>query len=308
MLTADGQIKLLDFGIAMDEAARRLTWFGLTPPVGTPDYMAPEQVRGKRGDVRTDVYALGTMLYEMITGELPYPHGQRARDDADEAQPGPAAAERGHVRASIRRSKRSSCTRSSARPGSVTRRRRRCSRTSRTRRRSSFAIGRARQGVPLFDRLHIPRRILGPRRSRARHRHAAHPDLGQRQAAAHARRDPCRRSPGPPAAAGEHGRTLAQPRVGPRLRVPRDVHAARVRDGRDGVHPLEERRSHDGDELRHLPDRHRGVLARRVRHRDGRRRGVAVARPGRRPTTWSWAFTSGRRFFGLHRVARSSGS
>ncbi len=59
----------------MDEAARRLTWFGLSPPVGTPDYMAPEQVRGKRGDVRTDIYALGTMLYEMITGGLPYEAG-----------------------------------------------------------------------------------------------------------------------------------------------------------------------------------------------------------------------------------------
>ncbi len=75
LITPDGKIKLIDFGIAMDEAARRLTWFGLTPPVGTPDYMAPEQVRGKRGDARTDVYALGTMLYEMITGELPYAHG-----------------------------------------------------------------------------------------------------------------------------------------------------------------------------------------------------------------------------------------
>jgi serine/threonine protein kinase len=71
----DGKIKLLDFGIAMDEEARRLTWFGLSPPLGTPDYMAPEQIRGRRGDVRTDVYALGTMLYEMITGELPYASG-----------------------------------------------------------------------------------------------------------------------------------------------------------------------------------------------------------------------------------------
>ena len=75
LLGADGKIKLLDFGIAMDEAARRLTWFGLTPPVGTPDYMAPEQVRGRRGDARTDIYALGTMLYEMVTAELPYPQG-----------------------------------------------------------------------------------------------------------------------------------------------------------------------------------------------------------------------------------------
>jgi serine/threonine-protein kinase len=75
LVGADGKVKLLDFGIAMDEEARRLTWFGLSPPVGTPDYMAPEQVRGKRGDVRTDVYALGTMLYEMITGDLPYTAG-----------------------------------------------------------------------------------------------------------------------------------------------------------------------------------------------------------------------------------------
>jgi len=72
LIGSDGRVKLLDFGIAMDESARRLTWFGLSPPIGTPDYMAPEQVKGKRGDVRTDVYALGTMLYEMITGALPF--------------------------------------------------------------------------------------------------------------------------------------------------------------------------------------------------------------------------------------------
>jgi serine/threonine-protein kinase len=75
LLTPSGEVKLLDFGIAMDEAARRLTWFGLSPPVGTPDYMAPEQVRGKRGDVRTDVYALGTLFYEMLTGEVPFVAG-----------------------------------------------------------------------------------------------------------------------------------------------------------------------------------------------------------------------------------------
>jgi serine/threonine-protein kinase len=75
LITPEGQVRLIDFGIAMDEAARRLTWFGLSAPIGTPDYMAPEQVRGKRGDVRTDVYALGTILYQMITGELPYAGG-----------------------------------------------------------------------------------------------------------------------------------------------------------------------------------------------------------------------------------------
>src|SRR5580700_5591995 len=72
LVTADGQVKIMDFGIALDESARRLTWAGLQSTIGTPDYMAPEQVAGRRGDVRTDIYALGTILYEMLTGELPY--------------------------------------------------------------------------------------------------------------------------------------------------------------------------------------------------------------------------------------------
>ena len=72
MVTADGKIKIMDFGIALDESARRLTWSGLSSTIGTPDYMAPEQVAGRRGDNRTDIYALGVILYEMLTGNLPY--------------------------------------------------------------------------------------------------------------------------------------------------------------------------------------------------------------------------------------------
>jgi serine/threonine-protein kinase len=72
LVDADGGIKLLDFGIALDDASRRLTWAGFSTTVGTPDYMAPEQVSGRRGDVRTDIYAVGTILYEMLTGRLPY--------------------------------------------------------------------------------------------------------------------------------------------------------------------------------------------------------------------------------------------
>jgi serine/threonine-protein kinase len=72
LITAAGQVKILDFGIALDESKRRLTWVGLSSTVGTPDYMAPEQVGGRRGDARTDVYALGTILYEMITAHLPH--------------------------------------------------------------------------------------------------------------------------------------------------------------------------------------------------------------------------------------------
>ncbi len=72
LLTDDGRVKILDFGIALFVAERRLTWQGLSHTVGTPDYMAPEQIRGRRGDPRTDVYALGTLLYEMLTCHLPF--------------------------------------------------------------------------------------------------------------------------------------------------------------------------------------------------------------------------------------------
>ncbi len=69
----DGNVTLMDFGIALRLASRRLTFSHLSNAVGTPDYMAPEQVRGERGDARTDVYALGVVLYELLTGRVPYP-------------------------------------------------------------------------------------------------------------------------------------------------------------------------------------------------------------------------------------------
>jgi serine/threonine-protein kinase len=72
ILGSDGRVKLLDFGIALDKASRRLTWAGFSSTLGTPDYMAPEQIAGRRGDVRTDVYAAGVLLYEMLTGGLPF--------------------------------------------------------------------------------------------------------------------------------------------------------------------------------------------------------------------------------------------
>jgi serine/threonine protein kinase len=72
MVGADDSIKLIDFGIAMKEDARRLTFTELSPALGTPDYIAPEQVKGQRGDQRSDIYALGVMLYEMLAGQPPY--------------------------------------------------------------------------------------------------------------------------------------------------------------------------------------------------------------------------------------------
>lgn len=72
MLCKDGTVRILDFGIAKAGNARRLTYGGFSPTMGTPDYIAPEQVQGKRGDCRTDIYALGAMLYEMTTGFAPY--------------------------------------------------------------------------------------------------------------------------------------------------------------------------------------------------------------------------------------------
>jgi serine/threonine-protein kinase len=72
MICNDGSIRIMDFGIAKFEGQRRLTFGGFTPTMGTPDYMAPEQVKGKRGDPRTDIYALGAILYEMITGSPPF--------------------------------------------------------------------------------------------------------------------------------------------------------------------------------------------------------------------------------------------
>jgi serine/threonine protein kinase len=72
MVGAEDEIHLIDFGIAGSAGARRLTFAHFSQSMGTPDYISPEQVRGKRGDARSDVYALGVMLYEMLTGAVPF--------------------------------------------------------------------------------------------------------------------------------------------------------------------------------------------------------------------------------------------
>ena len=72
LVTPDDRLVIGDFGTAALEGARRLTWKHLAESLGTPDYMSPEQVQGERGDARSDVYALGVMLYEMLTGRVPF--------------------------------------------------------------------------------------------------------------------------------------------------------------------------------------------------------------------------------------------
>src|SRR5215471_13429243 len=72
MIDAEDRIKLIDFGIAANAGSRRITFTKLSATMGTPDYISPEQVKGKRGDARSDLYALGVMLYEMLTGKTPF--------------------------------------------------------------------------------------------------------------------------------------------------------------------------------------------------------------------------------------------
>jgi serine/threonine-protein kinase len=72
LVSTDNEVKIVDFGTAMLDGARRLTFRGMTDGVGTPDYMSPEQIQGQRGDRRSDIYAWGIIAYELLTGRVPF--------------------------------------------------------------------------------------------------------------------------------------------------------------------------------------------------------------------------------------------
>jgi len=72
LITPDGEPVIIDFGLALTKGAHRITYSNLSSAAGTPEYMAPEQVEGQRGDRRTDLYALGIMFYELLTGKPPF--------------------------------------------------------------------------------------------------------------------------------------------------------------------------------------------------------------------------------------------
>lgn len=70
MIDKEGNTKIMDFGIARSVKAKGITGSGVM--IGTPEYMSPEQVEGEKIDHRSDIYSLGVVLYEMVTGEVPF--------------------------------------------------------------------------------------------------------------------------------------------------------------------------------------------------------------------------------------------
>jgi serine/threonine protein kinase len=75
----NSEIKLIDFGLASCGTLPDLLALDLQNPQGTPWYIAPEQLLGKRSDPRCDIYSMGMLFYEMLTGQLPWPRSSKVR-------------------------------------------------------------------------------------------------------------------------------------------------------------------------------------------------------------------------------------
>src|SRR6185503_15980888 len=116
LVTADGRIKLVDFGISkqLDGAGVSIEHTLTGMRLMTPAYAAPEQIRGERVGVRTDVYSLGVILYELVTGRLPFDLSTRTPTEAqtmivehEPARPSSLARADGSLLAALGRTARS---------------------------------------------------------------------------------------------------------------------------------------------------------------------------------------------------------
>ena len=270
LLGRRGQVKISDFGLALDVESSSLTLPGVA--LGTPDYMAPEQLRCERVDARTDVFAFGCVVYEMLTGVPPFSlRAVRARggDEDEEGEPHDTIAERiarGRFRP-VRRADRRI-------PRALARMVERCLR-AKPKRRAASARELRRQleallGTPLARRLPGRARALGlgtrPVRAALRRDRRADRRAGERGAPATART--------------AVGRGDRRGRDGPRDRT-RDV-AAAARDAVDG--PSARDRATSGRPRRRRAARVRATLSPRALDRWGTVRAceAAPASPSRR--------------------------
>lgn len=87
LIGAQDHIKLIDFGAAGQAAGKRITFTSIAQLTGGSEYISPEELKGKRGDARSDIYAVGLILYEMVTGRKPFPGSDPLRPSPEPPYP-----------------------------------------------------------------------------------------------------------------------------------------------------------------------------------------------------------------------------